>query len=388
MSEQKIESKYIDKDPPMGTEQQLEKKNNDYLAYLKEKLNFILGTYGRRLTSADGEINELVRTAEETTSRLSDAEGDISAISQRADNIEISVAGKVGENEVIAKINASPEQIKIAANRITVTGFVTFSDLSTAGNTTINGANITTGLIKDAANKNSWNLATGALTITNGSLNIVTSTETSDQIVLQYTQSGVTYSLSLSPSAINLKASGGSMKNRTLQLTRATMGIRFFDDDGSIAGVAAGNIWNGGGGFGGLNGKVTLFKADGNIGNQMVAAGDSVIEKGTSGGWTYRKWYSGVYECWKEFTVSIAVNHSWQQFCYGEFPVQNYPVTFASAPYEIASLAGSYGWAVLGCGTAKQTTTKTSQYYLFRPSGATASAQNYNIEIYARGTVS
>lgn len=139
MSEQKIESKYIDKDPPLGDSPQLEKKNNDYLAYLKEKLNFILGTYGRRLTSANGEINELVRTAEETTSRLSNAEGDISAISQRADNIEISVAGKVGENEVIAKINASPEQITISGNRINLVGQVTFSDLDSSTQSTING---------------------------------------------------------------------------------------------------------------------------------------------------------------------------------------------------------------------------------------------------------
>lgn len=394
MSEQKVESKYIDKDPPMGTEQQLEKKNNDYLAYLKEKLNFILGTYGRRLTSANGEINELVRTAEETTSRLSDAEGDISAISQRADNIEIAVAGKVGENEVIAKINASPEQITIDANRISITGFVTFSDLSTAGNTTINGANVTTGLIKDAANKNSWDLQTGTFVITNGSLHITTSNEESDIIQL------------------NAGAFTAEITPRWVETRRVTSANSFFARlDGIFGVVNGGKIVNGdyktvyslnaatgaisAGGYG-WDGSIRLVKAayDGTYSSndmhlELTANGDVVVEKGTTtDGWAYRKWYSGVYECWKEFTVSIAVNSAWQQFCYGEFPTQSYPVTFDSAPYEIASLAGSYGWAVLGCGTAKQTTTKTSQYYLFRPAGATASAVNYNIEIYARGTVS
>lgn len=101
MSEAKVESKYIDKDPPMGTEQQLERKNNDYLAYLKEKLNFILATYGRRLTDADGHVNELIRTAAEFAIRLSQ---------------------KVNGDEIISAINASPEQITIQSNRINLVG--------------------------------------------------------------------------------------------------------------------------------------------------------------------------------------------------------------------------------------------------------------------------
>lgn len=101
MSEAKVESKYIDKDPPMGTEQQLERKNNDYLAYLKEKLNFILATYGRRLTDADGHVNELVRTAAEFAIRLSQ---------------------KVNGDEIISAINASPEQVTIQSNRINLVG--------------------------------------------------------------------------------------------------------------------------------------------------------------------------------------------------------------------------------------------------------------------------
>ena len=445
MSEQKIESKYIDKDPPMGTEQQLEKKNNEYRAYLKEKVNFILGTYGKRLTSANGEINALVRTAEETTSRLSDAEGDISEISQRADNIEISVAGKVGENEVIAKINASPEQIKIAANRITVTGFVTFSDLSTAGNTTINGANVTTGLIKDAANKNSWNLSTGVFTITNGSINITTTSATSDQIILKYGD----YQAAFRPTGFETKynnlvttsmSSSGSINSYFREISGVNDsgstqfacwgGTKYnsrswlrFDGVGVEGGPNGPTVPSqyGGRGYFGIdvatgtsqtptydtfvhlekwgNGAISkgayldvnrlrFYGSNGQTTAEYTATGASVIETGTVSGWVYRKWSDKTVECWKEFTVSIAVNHAWQQFCYGEFPVQSYPVTFTSAPYEIASLAGSYGWAVLGCGTTKQTTTQTSQYYLFRPSGATASAQNYNIEIYARGTVS
>ena len=369
MSEEKIQNKYIEQDPPLADSPQLERKHNDYLAYLKEKLNFILATYGKRLTSANGDINELQRTAEETSSRISDAEGDISAISQRADSIESSVSNIEGEvsqisqqadnielsvaklsslggrnyiwavdpaihsevtmnngatvtyneakngeyvvkattassafvqalfpantipvppeligekmtlhadnvtasgtndpriylliensggsqisstylsvgelsktftvptgaasfrplirvrqtgstaaNEsvtvrgiklekgevktdwspapedsvnggnIISKINVSSEGITIAANKVDLQGYVTFSNLSTSGQTTINGANITTGLIKDASNKNSWDLNTGAFTITNGSINITTSSSTYDVIKFQ-----------------------------------------------------------------------------------------------------------------------------------------------------------------------------------------------------------
>lgn len=92
---------------------------------------------------------------------------------------------QVGNDEIISKINVSPEVVQISAAKVNLTGYVTMTNLSTSGQTTINGANITTGLIQDAANKNSWNLNTGAFTITQGSINIVTSSATYDQIVLQ-----------------------------------------------------------------------------------------------------------------------------------------------------------------------------------------------------------
>lgn len=45
---------------------------------------------------------------------------------------------------------------------------------------------IQTGILKDAANKNSWNLDTGAFTITNGTININTATQNEDTIALYY----------------------------------------------------------------------------------------------------------------------------------------------------------------------------------------------------------
>lgn len=50
----------------------------------------------------------------------------------------------------------------------------------------LNANIIRAGILQDAAGKNSWNLDTGAFTITNGSINITTNSEYSDQITLNY----------------------------------------------------------------------------------------------------------------------------------------------------------------------------------------------------------
>lgn len=58
------------------------------------------------------------------------------------------------------------------------------ADYITAG--TLSADVIKAGILQDAANKNSWNMTTGALTITDGSINITTSSEYADQIVLRH----------------------------------------------------------------------------------------------------------------------------------------------------------------------------------------------------------
>ena len=70
-----------------------------------------------------------------------------SKISQTASNISLMVK----KNEIISMINLSPEEIQIQADKVAITGFVTFSNLSTSGETTINGNNITTGTIKSTS---------------------------------------------------------------------------------------------------------------------------------------------------------------------------------------------------------------------------------------------
>lgn len=93
-----------------------------------------------------------------------------SAISIKANEINQTVSQKVGNDEIISKINQTPETITINANKVNLQGYVTASDLSGTGTTTINGANITTGTINaDRLNVNNLSsVSTNLGTVTSG----------------------------------------------------------------------------------------------------------------------------------------------------------------------------------------------------------------------------
>lgn len=79
---------------------------------------------------------------------------------------------KVEANGVISAINQTAETIKIQASKVNLTGYVTMTNLSTSGQTTINGANITTGIIADANSNTTFNLSDGTLTMKKGSIKL------------------------------------------------------------------------------------------------------------------------------------------------------------------------------------------------------------------------
>ena len=100
----------------------------------------------KRASESEGELSSKIsQTAEQITSevkRATEAEGNLSSkITQTAD----SISTKVSKNNIISEINQSAEEIQISAEKIQLNGYVTFSELSTSGQTTINGDNITTG---------------------------------------------------------------------------------------------------------------------------------------------------------------------------------------------------------------------------------------------------
>lgn len=117
----------------------------------------------QQISRLRGRTNELDRTIEETKSTLTDTARNLqSQITQQAGEISL----KVSKDNIISEINASPESIRIQAEKVAITGFVTFDDLSTAGSTTINGSNIRTGSI--SANRISGGTLEGVEVISDG----------------------------------------------------------------------------------------------------------------------------------------------------------------------------------------------------------------------------
>ena len=148
--------------PEQTNEQKLDVVTN-YLYMLLEQLRYTLANLGAGnfnetelneiglkitqpiyvdLENAAGAIADLTLTADQLTSRLSNAEGDISAIDQYARSITLSVTN--GETSSTVKLLAGG--VQIASQIIKMDGLVTFTGLE-EGTTVINGGCIQTGLI-------------------------------------------------------------------------------------------------------------------------------------------------------------------------------------------------------------------------------------------------
>lgn len=160
--------------PEQTNEQKLDVVTN-YLYMLLEQLRYTLQNLGSGnfndteldeigmkitqpiyvdLENAAGAIADLTLTADQLTSRLEDAEGNISSIEQYARSITLSVSN--GETSSTIKLLAGG--VQIASQIIQMDGLVTFTGLED-GTTVINGGCIQTGTI-DAQYLN----LTGAIT--------------------------------------------------------------------------------------------------------------------------------------------------------------------------------------------------------------------------------
>ena len=102
-----------------------------------------VGSITTQITGINGEISSLEQTATSLQTQIRNAQGDISSIEQYVDSITLSVTN--GSDSSTIQLKAGSTTISSAS--ITFNGMVTFNDLSTAGSTVINGANITTGTI-------------------------------------------------------------------------------------------------------------------------------------------------------------------------------------------------------------------------------------------------
>jgi hypothetical protein len=118
------------------------------------------------------------------------------------------------------------------------------------------------------------------------------------------------------------------------------------------------------------------------------AMGDFVTEQGTRGIWTYRKWNSGLTECWGSVSVSTAINTAWGSMYVGtnKMSRQNYPFTFKTKPKEFATTHSTDGacWIFAESGgTGANTNSASGVYNVCRPTSI--STQTVTINLYVVG---
>ena len=98
---------------------------------------------------------------------------------------------------------------------------------------------------------------------------------------------------------------------------------------------------------------------------------DYIVEQGTEGIWTWRKWNSGIAECWgvHEGTYSNYTT------CFGGYgyktDVINYPTNlFAEIPHQFASVRIGSGFGIYGSDVNTSTATGTTIYAIGSGSGS------------------
>lgn len=146
--------------------------------------------------------------------------------------------------------------------------------------------------------------------------------------------------------------------------------------DGDIVGVAFG--------------KIAEFENVFDIGWQVKfsGGGDCVVEQGEISGWTYRKWDSGVAECWKIHEFSTTINTAFGSlYCGNATQRQTYPFSFISKPVETVTLQSGSTQAFLyaeASGYGVNGVSASARYNVFRP-GAMAESQTFYLSFYVVG---
>lgn len=108
----------------------------------------------------------------------------------------------------------------------------------------------------------------------------------------------------------------------------------------------------------------------------VTAAADYVVDEGTSGIWTYRKWASGVAECWG--TTSVA---STSYASGGNKNItQSLPSgLFIRSPHVVMACGRIYGVVNTDIGFTSPNSKDEVQTYLINRGGGTATAEG---EVY------
>ena len=117
-----------------------------------------------------------------------------------------------------------------------------------------------------------------------------------------------------------------------------------------------------------------MFDKEVYIGGTQVS--DHVMEQGTKNGWTYRKWQSGIAECWYRKEHTVAITDPWGNLYAGTSATgrTSYPFTFKEKPHETVTVKSSEPAVFAACsssGCGDNTVSATASYNAVRPSALT-----------------
>lgn len=118
-----------------------------------------------------------------------------------------------------------------------------------------------------------------------------------------------------------------------------------------------------------------------------TTAADYIVEQGTSGDWAYRKYNSGVAECWRQWTQSATFNDHTGNGWYSSGFYATFPSgLFTATPLycNISGIPSSAGFSIeYGAGLSS---TRTQTVWLLRVEGGTSSAETVGLCAHAMGT--
>ena len=113
---------------------------------------------------------------------------------------------------------------------------------------------------------------------------------------------------------------------------------------------------------------------------------DYIVEEGTSGIWTYRKWKSGIAECWGKHVTTVSSWGAWGSLVEttGSSATETFPSgLFKETPMIMVTPPQAPNGAFVET-TGEGSATSTPNIYLVRPS-AVSGTKVFNVPVYAKG---
>lgn len=141
----------------------------------------------------------------------------------------------------------------------------------------------------------------------------------------------------------------------------------------------------GNGGYDQYRSNAFMVDQSGDIYPQATKMADFVIEEKYSDIWRYRKWNSGISECWGRYTWSITTWTAWGSWYYSNASsAVNYPTNlFIEAPSLTTNGRINGLDCALYCRSGTDAATNTATFAFFRPSGGTTGTGQ--LSLYAIG---